>query len=32
MPIILPIRDLRDTSKVSELAHKNSNSFYKERV
>ena len=23
MPIILPIRDLRDTSKVSELAHKN---------
>jgi|UniRef100_I5AUX7 PHD/YefM family antitoxin component YafN of YafNO toxin-antitoxin module len=23
MPIILPIRDLRDTSRISELAHKN---------
>ena len=23
MPIILPIRDQRDTSKVSEMAHKN---------
>ncbi|MBQ9387416.1 MAG: type II toxin-antitoxin system Phd/YefM family antitoxin [Lachnospiraceae bacterium] len=23
MPMILPIRDLRNTSKVSELAHKN---------
>ena len=23
MPMIMPIRDLRDTSRVSELAHKN---------
>ena len=28
MPIILPIRDLKDTSKISELAHKNREPIY----